>query len=247
MARVLSRTAGHNPPRAETTVRQQQPETDPLELVTPPDPTRGSAASTRWRFYVGRSMAGTFRTGDLLHVEPARIDIVATGDVVVYRSTAAGASIESVHRVVGRTAEGLRTRGDDNSTFDELPVDGDSLIGRVTSYERRGVARVVRGGRLGLAQARVRRLMRNPTQRKVARALLPPYLWLQRTKIARLVWRPDVMRVWFEVNGQKVVKFICGGRTVAQWWPHSGCFVCRRPFDLVLSPPKERARACRVD
>jgi hypothetical protein len=36
-----------------------------------------------------------------------------------------------------------------------------------------------------------------------------------------------------------VVKYVCGKRTVARWWPETGQFQCRKPYDLIISRPHE--------
>jgi hypothetical protein len=186
-------------------------------------------------------MLGTFRPGDYLTVEPASIAAICPGDVVIYQGRdQAGEPEDVVHRVVAVTPGGLVTRGDNNPQIDNVLVTQDMLLGRVTHAERAGRTRPVWGGRPGLLRVRAlharRRVMRLGWRllRIVGRR---PYRWLRESGWARRLWRPEIMHVLVATEDGPLVKYVSGGRTVAWWWPETGRFRCRRPYDLVISRP----------
>jgi len=72
-------------------------------------------------------MAPTIPPGSLIAVAPLRGEPTA-GDVVAYRRPGVGIV---VHRVVGREARGVRTRGDANASLDPFVVAEADLLGRV--------------------------------------------------------------------------------------------------------------------
>lgn len=194
-------------------------------------------------FYRGSSMLGTFRSGDYLTVEPGSIAAIRPGDVVIYRGRdQAGEPEDVVHRVVAVTPGGLVTQGDNNPQIDNVLVTQDMLVGRVTHVERAGRTRPVQGGEWGLLGVRVRHAWRRVLRlgwrllRIVGRR---PYRWLRESGWARRLWRPEMMRVLMITEDGPLVKYVSGRRTVARWWPETGRFQCRRPYDLVISrlPP----------
>jgi len=102
------------------------------------------------RFYRGNSMAGTFRPGDYLILEPVPIVAICPGDVVIYQGRdQEGEPDDVVHRVVGVVPGGLAARGDNNPTVDNILVTADNLLGRVRHFERDGKVYPVCGGRRG--------------------------------------------------------------------------------------------------
>lgn len=193
------------------------------------------------RFYRGRSMVSTFRPGDYLTIGPASLESVQTGDVIVFEGLdAAGEPDVIVHRVVGVRPEGLATRGDNNPWADGDPVTGDNLLGRVTHFERGGRRRRVRGGQWGLLYARLlcgRRWAVWRGRQAAASLGRRPYRWLRNSGLAPRLWQPAITRVYLVADGDPVVKYVCGGRTVARWWPETGRFQCRKPYDLIISRP----------
>jgi len=98
------------------------------------------------RFYHGSSMAGTFRPGDCLVVQPAAWEQISAGDVVIFHGRAAGErKDEIVHRVLSVRPGGLLTRGDANPQPDPDLITPLELVGVVSGYEREGKLRGVRG------------------------------------------------------------------------------------------------------
>jgi hypothetical protein len=186
-------------------------------------------------------MSGTFRPGDYLVIAPMSPERVKAGDVILFDGMDADGNPDViVHRVVAVLPDGLATRGDNNAWTDEVLVTGDNLLGLVTHVERGGERRRVRGGRSGLFRVRVLRALRLAGQwnRHMITAIgRRPYRWLRRSGLVPWLWRPSITRVYLAVDDEPVVKYVCDGRTVARWWPETGRFHCRRPYDLIISRP----------
>lgn len=182
-------------------------------------------------------MLGTFRSGDYAAIESVPLPGVRLGDVVVFRVPNRDADAnEIVHRVIAILPKGLVTRGDNKPHADTMVVTADNLTGRVTHVERDGKRRLVRGGRVGLLWARtlwtwlyIRNL--------VVRLGRGPYRRLRRSGLVPQLWRPSITQVRLATEDGPLVKYVCGGRTVARWWPEEGSFECRRPYDLVIPRP----------
>jgi hypothetical protein len=81
---------------------------------------------------------------------------VRPGDVVCFRSS--GDDLAVVHRVVAVGPDGIRTRGDNNSTDDARVLRVAEVIGRITAAQRGARRRTVHGGWRGLAVFRCARL-----------------------------------------------------------------------------------------
>ncbi len=187
--------------------------------------------------YHGGSMLGTLRPGDQVVIEPVLFTAIRPGDVIAFRPTTADdEGIPIVHRVVAIRPAGLLTQGDNNAQVDEELVTADRLLGRVTYVERGGRRRLVRGGRAGqlwVVYLRARRRAYNLAAR-LGRGL---YQRLRASGLMRRVWRPRITRVRLVNNYGTQVKYVCGGRTVARWWPHQNRFECQKPYDLVIPRP----------
>lgn len=82
---------------------------------------------------VGRSMTGTYATGDV--VVTLRTASYDPGEVVVFhQSTVAGAPDTVVHRIVGSTPTGYVTRGDANPANDPWHPTANDIAGRVVLH-----------------------------------------------------------------------------------------------------------------
>lgn len=198
-------------------------------------PTADRASGQTYRFfpYRGGSMGGTLRRGDLLLVSPVDFAAVRPGDVVVFGSLDAGSDRPVVvHRVLGRTAAGLVTRGDACSAPDAWPVSAAHVLGRVGFVQREGRLRRVWGGRRGLLWAGGLRLWR-----WVKAAGRLPYRLLLASGLARRLWRPEIVPLHLHTDEGPLVKYVHGRRTVACWWPDEGRFWCCKPYDLVIEQP----------
>jgi len=193
------------------------------------------------RFYRGNSMAGTFRPGDYLILEPVPIVAICPGDVVIYQGRdQEGEPDDVVHRVVGVVPGGLAARGDNNPTVDNILVTADNLLGRVRHFERDGKVYPVCGGRRGRLVAWVRHAwvhVRRYGDRVVRFLGRWPYRGLRRSGLVPRLWQPTITRIMLTTGDGPLVKYVSHGRTVAWWWPERGRFRCRRPYDLILTRP----------
>jgi len=189
------------------------------------------------RAYHGGSMLGTLRPGDQVVIKPVPFNAMRPGDVVAFRPTTADdEKIPIVHRVVAIRPAGLLTQGDNNAQVDVELVTTDRLLGRVTYVERGGRRRLVRGGRAGqlwVVYLRARRRAYNLAAR-LGRGL---YRRLRASGLMRRLWRPRITRLRLVNNHGTLVKYVCGRRTVARWWPDQNRFECRKPYDLVIPRP----------
>jgi len=198
---------------------------------------RKSAAPHAMPAYHGRSMLGTLRPGDQVVIEPVPFTAIRPGDVVAFRPTTADDDkLPIVHRVVAIRPAGLLTQGDNNAQVDAEIVTADRLLGRVTHVEHAGRRRLIGGGRAGqlwVVYLRARRRAYSLAAR-LGRGL---YQRLRASGLMRRVWRPKITRVRLVNDYGTQVKYVCGGRTVARWWPHQNRFECQKPYDLVIPRP----------
>ena len=192
----------------------------------------------RQRFYLGQSMRGTFRPGDVLTVEPLSLSRVRPGDVVVFFRQRGDGQDEIVHRVVRRISGGLVTRGDAVGREDAGVVSDGNLIGRVVRRERNGRVSTVHGGWVGLCRGRALHFywgLRRPAVRRMQGA----YDRLKATGLARLVWKPRVTQLMISSPDGPYIQYVCDKRVVARFWPDTGVFECRKPWDLVIGSVEE--------
>jgi signal peptidase len=88
-----------------------------------------------WPSYVvsSGSMEPVLDVGTLIVARPVDAGGVAVGDVIVFTNPAEPTQ-RVVHRVVGETADGWRTRGDANPVEDPWIVTPDRLVGEVVAH-----------------------------------------------------------------------------------------------------------------
>lgn len=178
-------------------------------------------------------MRGLFRNGDYLLVAPVVFGSLRRGDVAAFDS--GGRSIS--HRIVGRAAAGFITQGDANQYRDKACLGPEHLIGRVMALERQGKRLPVRGGMPGRLQGAILRFI-NQGRRFIFFLLAFPYRLISHSRMASLFWRPRIMTVHFSEGRETFTKYIHRGATVACWFPHERRWTCRKPYDLILGPPK---------
>jgi hypothetical protein len=182
-------------------------------------------------------MSGTFRPGDMLVVREVAFNAVRPGDVVAFRAPDEYAGDQLiVHRVLACAPEGLLTRGDACAGPDTVRVQVEDLMGRVIQMQRGVHTRTVPGGLTGRWWALVLRLRR--LMMALARA---PYRWLRASGFIRHLWHPRVTHVTLATMYGPVVKYLCGTRTVAAWYPETHTYWCQKPYDLVLRAPDVQA------
>jgi signal peptidase I len=185
-------------------------------------------------------MLGTFCPGDRVTIEPVPIAEIRLGDVVAFSAPVGDKIDVMVHRVVAVTPRGLITRGDNNVSADAVPLTAENLLGKVTHYERNGVTRPVRGGRLGLMRAWV--LHARIHIRNLAIFLgRAPYRLLRRSGIVPRVWHPRITQLRVNTDNGALVKYLHNGRVVARWWQQHHRFECAKPYDLVIARPDENS------
>jgi signal peptidase len=91
---------------------------------------RPFGGTTGYTIVAGHSMEPALRQGDLVVTQP--VDTPRIGDVVVYRADVLpGRVARVVHRVVGRDADRLLTRGDNRGAIDPFRPSPDQVDGRV--------------------------------------------------------------------------------------------------------------------
>jgi hypothetical protein len=187
-------------------------------------------------------MTGTFHPGDILVVRKTRYRDVSVGDVVAFRTSKNPVGGLIVHRVVNCTADGLLTQGDACTTPDASHVQACNLIGRVTQVLHGGKSYRVWGGRAGQLWARYVRLRRRLLT--IGRA---PYRWLRASGIIRRLWHPPLVCVMLTTMRGPVIKYLCGGKTVAIWATEGQTYWCRKPYDLVLDAPRPTTNEQRIN
>jgi signal peptidase I len=192
----------------------------------------------RFFLYRGNSMTPTFHPGHLLYVRPTACDITV-GDVIVFANLSRDGYV--VHRIVSATDAGLVTRGD-NNLCNDLPVAPGQVVGRVEMVECQGSVRPVRGGRRGLWSARLRWGTRRVGS-WLRCAFRTPYCALRNSPTLRQVLNRLLSRhlrvLHLETPDGPLVKTTYRGHTIARWWPQANCLECRKPYDLVVSPPSD--------
>ena len=140
---------------------------------------------------------------------------------------------EVVHRVVRRISGGLVTRGDAVGREDVGVVSDGNLIGQVVRRERNGRVSRVHGGWIGVWQGRALHFYWG-LRRRAVRRMQGTYDRLKATGLARLVWKPRVTRLMINATEGAHIQYICNKRVVARFWPDTGAFECRKPWDLVI-------------
>ena len=177
-------------------------------------------------------MQGTFRDGDCLWVMPVLCSELRIGDVVAFRDDRKSVA----HRIVGLDAAGWITRGDGNAHRDRRALLPEHVLGRVTARERAGFRSPVVGGSRGRLRA-CRLYLTNWLRRILFWFVASPYRLLRATDLIKLLWQPRIVRIQLSSEDGDFVKYVHQGRTVACWLPHARRWTCRKPYDLVLSPP----------
>lgn len=178
-------------------------------------------------------MRGTLAAGDVLQIRPASAGELRRGDVVAFRS---GGQVLA-HRIVGFENGAFRTQGDGNWRRDSTPLVPGEIIGLVAERERAGRRSQVAGGGQGRRRAGILHALAF-LRWGILTLLAPAYRGLRARRWLAPLWRPRVVAVRFSAAGRLTVKFIHRGRTVACWDPQEERWTCRKPYDLVLVPPR---------
>jgi hypothetical protein len=183
--------------------------------------------------YTGSSMRSTFKPGQVLYVRPTT-EGVQPGDVVVYRR----GKVHIVHRVKKVIGPNVITRGDNNPREDAELVQPGQIVGVVEKVDDWGNFRPVAGGRVGLWLARLR-WGATTLINQLRPVIGAPYRWLKARRWINLVWHPEVVSIQLQSSEGIMVKYVVRGKTVATWYHKESRFEYKRPYDLVIFPPKK--------
>jgi hypothetical protein len=178
-------------------------------------------------------MRGTLSEGDALWGMVVPFESLQVGDVVAFQS---GGQV-LVHRIVGREGEAFRTQGDGNWRRDAVRLLPDALVGKVTGRERNGRLASVVGGARGRRRARFCHAVAF-CRWLLLIGLAPVYRVLRASRLVSRLWHPRICVVRFAARTGPVTKYIHKNKTVARWNLGESRWTCRKPFDLVLSPPR---------
>jgi hypothetical protein len=185
------------------------------------------------RLSVGPSMEPTLKAGDLISVESYGSRRPARGDVIVFRVP--GEDRHITHRIHRITEKGIVARGDNNSSADPWLLLGQDILGKVTTIERRGVKRRVRGGRTGRIRSFRLHFVRT-LKPLFAGAVSPFYQALARSGLcARLVPVRRRMRVIsLERKEGLELQLLLGRTVVGRLPPNHDQWLIRRPYRLFI-------------
>jgi len=110
-------------------------------------------------------------------------------------------------------------------------------MGKVVEREHGGIRLPVAGGRRGRRRAAILHAVSFIRWNLLA-LLAPAYRLLRASRVVSLLWKPRILVVHFPGGKGGITKFIHRGRTAAAWEPHAGQWKCRKPYDLILAPPR---------
>jgi hypothetical protein len=119
---------------------------------------------------------------------------------------------------------------------DGSAVTSDSLLGRVTSFKRKGKKHRIRSGYLGLLRVQIFRI-RFPFKRLIKFVLKRPYQLLRKSGLIKRFLDPKVEKIFFTSEKGILIKYMRGKKVVAKWWPEENRFLCRKPYDLIINDP----------
>lgn len=177
-------------------------------------------------------MLPTFKPGQVLYIHPEG-NTPRPGDVVVYRFR----DSYVVHRVKAIKGGELITRGD-NNLYEDTPVKFNQVIGVVEKKEDKGKIENIRVNWMALLIVRLRWVLRQFFKRMLP-WLGAPYRWLKASKLVSHFWHPRVTILRVQSPFSDVVKYIVRGKTVATWQQKEARFQYKRPYDLIICPPKK--------
>jgi hypothetical protein len=185
------------------------------------------------RDYMGPSMNPSLKAGDGLNVVPYENRKVCVGDVVVFRPP--GGNHDVVHRVVSVDAEGVRTRGDNNSQVDPWVLQRGDIIGRVVSARRGSGSVTIHGGAWGRVLGPALRTEKQLNQ-TISRILHPAYHLLARSGVlsAFLPLQRKTRILCFNRNGGKELQLLVGKRVIGRRLPDKNQWEISRPFRLFI-------------
>jgi signal peptidase I len=189
--------------------------------------------------YNGSSMSPLFRPGDVICVRSPNYYSIFPGDVLVYKEETIRQNRYIVHRVTSVKQKYLIAQGDNNLQPDTQVVTKDNLVGMVTFFGRNGHIYPVKGGYFGLIYARLI-FARNYICLFIRHMGSRSYYRFRQSGLATKLWRPEICQIRVITDCGPLIKYCYGNRTVAYWWPEKKNFYAVKPFDLVISRPKDQ-------
>ena len=185
--------------------------------------------------YHGESMSPLLRECDVLEVEPGDGARVQVGDVVLLDPP--GSEQLVVHRVIGRTPAGVRTRGDNCPAPDRWELAPDQVLGTVVAARRGQAVFAIHRGDAGLQQARDTRRRRAFTHR-LAKVSRPLFSFAMQTAGLRHLLprslRPRI--VTFRAAGETRRRLMLGRHAVGWHEPEGDRWHVRFPFAMLVAP-----------
>ena len=185
--------------------------------------------------YTGNSMHPVFKPGQMLYVRPL-IDEPSVGDVIVFFDPKQ--KIHVVHRVVKVENGQIHTRGDNNPTEDQKPVNPKDIMGVVVKADQAGSVTKVWGGKAGYQQSKFQRIYKG-LNNFIRKLVYPMYKVIKSSGIISKIWHPDIQKVQLKTRAGVLTKYIHRGKTIAQWDSVSKRFTYKHPYDLVIKPSEE--------
>jgi signal peptidase I len=188
--------------------------------------------------YTGPSMNPTLCHPDLLEVEPYTKRVLQRGDVVYF--TPPAGSPKTVHRIVRITADGIITRGDNNTADDPFRVKPEDIIGRVVAAQRFGQCRTIAGGPLG-RWVGFRAGFRRRSNRFFSPCLHEAYRKLVAFGLLRALLPVSLRPQVFEFKrrySSSILKLIVKGRIVGCYDAKAKQWLIDRPWRLVVDETK---------
>jgi signal peptidase I len=184
--------------------------------------------------YSGNSMHPVFKPGQMLYVRPL-LDEPSVGDVIVFFDPRQ--KIHVVHRVIKVENGQIYTRGDNNPTEDQDPVNPQDIIGVVVKADQAGTITKIWGGKAGYRQSKFQGFAKRLviTLKKLG---YPIYKVIKSSGIIPKIWHPEIQKVQLKTPAGEVIKYVYHGKTVAQWDSVSKRFTYKHPYDLVIHPPE---------
>jgi hypothetical protein len=201
-------------------------------LPTPPVSVASFFGDLQPIVLTGSSMNPFLRSGDLLEVVPLSHEL-SHGDVIYFRSPDGGKMV--VHRIVGLTAAGAITRGDNNADNDPTPVPLEAIEGLVVAAHRGQRRFSVPGGRQGLARASLGKA-RHRMLSALSGLFGSAYHDLARTglgnRLLPVSLRPRM--VAFGPAFRQQLKLISGRREIGHYDARDGRWKIQLPFRLIV-------------
>jgi signal peptidase len=183
--------------------------------------------------HIGPSMSPILRNLDLLEIVPYDNEPIRVGDVILFASPEGTSPV--IHRVVGVTPEGIRTRGDSNDRDDPWIIGSADVAGRVVAAWRGQKKHRIIGGPAGRLAAHLIR-WRCVLDRGMSQLLHPVYHSLARLGVVRRLlpncFRPRV--VVSQTGGHRHLRLLLGGRIVGQYDARRRQWHIQRPFRLFV-------------